>query len=311
MTVLEPPVPEFPSRRAYVESLHHREVWQPYVSAVLALHRLPWADLEVGQVGKYPTFLVGDVVVKLFGRFPSWRGDHAVERFLQQRLHDVPEVLAPRLLGSGELYGDHDQPWPYLITERVHGIAWRDARGLTSAVREAIAHRLGERIRTLHGLAVPAGPPFESDWLTQHGRDCATRLAANATLPAHLLEQVGDYLAPIGARRSLTHGDLTEDHLFVDDRTLKGIIDWGDAQVTDPCYELPPLYLGAFGGDRELLRAFLAGYGWNVDGDFPRRALSITLMHRKAEFLVRRIRAVVDLDSCRTLADVADAVWRL
>lgn len=308
MTVSDAPVPEFPSRRAYVESLHHVEVWRPYVSTVLARHRLPWVEPQVGQVGKYPTFLVGDVVVKLFGRFPSWRGDHAVELAMQQRLHDEPEILAPRLLAYGDLY-DGDEPWPYLITERLRGTAWRDARGLTHGSRAALASRLGELVRFLHGMSVPEGSPFEKDWLTQHGHTCPARLAAASTLPAHLVEQVGDYLAPIGSLRCLTHGDLTEDHLFVENRTLVGIIDWGDAQATDRFYDLPPLYLGAFAGDRTLLRAFLSGYGWMIDDDFAHRALSVTLMHRKGDFLIRRLIAVVDLATVPTLSDLADAVW--
>ncbi|WP_152362473.1 phosphotransferase family protein [Microlunatus speluncae] len=304
-----PTRPAFRSRSAYVESLHDVEVWRPYVSAILARHRLPEVAVEAGFVGKYATFLVGDVVVKLFGRFPSWSNDHAVELFMQLRVQDQDDIPAPRLLGYGSLYPDEPEPWPYLITDRLRGRAWRDVPGHAAGTRSRIAGRLGEITHSLHGLPAPAAAPFENDWLTRHGADCATRLTADGTLPPRLLEQVGDYLAPVGAEQCLTHGDLTEDHLFLDRGALTGIIDWGDAQATDPFYDLPPLFLGAFGGDRSLLRAFLTGYGWPVDDPFCHRALSITLMHRKAEFLVRRIGAAVDLSRFATLSDLAEAVW--
>ncbi len=309
MKWFDPPIPTFPSRSAYVESLPEVGVWRPYVAAVLARHRLPELPPEAGHVGKYATFLVGDVVVKLFGRFPSWRNDFAVELFMQLRVQDVTDIPAPRLLGYGSLYPNEPEPWPYLITDRLRGRAWRDVSGLAAGTRSGIAGRLGEIIRTLHELPAPTATPFEQDWLTQHGPDCVARLTTGATLPPRLLEQVDDFLAPNRPDRGLTHGDLTEDHLFLDHGSLTGIIDWGDAQATDPFYDLPPLYLGAFRADRSLLQAFLTGYGWVVDDQFWHRALSVTLMHRKAEFLLQRMHAAVDLSRYPTLSDLAEAIW--
>jgi hypothetical protein len=46
-----------------------------------------------------------------------------------------------------------------------------------------------------------------------------------------------------------------------------------------------------------------------MGNDFAHHATSISLIHRKAEFLVRRMRDAVDLNSFATLADLADALW--
>lgn len=74
----------------------------------------------------YPTFLYGNVVVKLFGYSRSWRASHAAERAAHHLLATGPEIAAPRLLGEGQLYDDVDAPWPYLITTRMSGVAsWR------------------------------------------------------------------------------------------------------------------------------------------------------------------------------------------
>ena len=42
------------------------------------------------------TFLYGDVVVKLFGYFRSWRESHAAERAAQALVATDPEIAAPR-----------------------------------------------------------------------------------------------------------------------------------------------------------------------------------------------------------------------
>lgn len=305
-----PPSPIFASRSAYVESLGELPVWQPYVAAILTRHEIAAPSIEVGFVGKYPTFLIGDIVVKLFGCFPTWRGDHAVEFAMQRILREQPAIPAPRLIAHGSLYADDAASWPYLIVERLTGIAWRDAN-LSGAGCIRIARRIGEVARTLHTLPVPADEALAGDWLADHRGECVPRLRVAGTLPTHLIDQVHAYLAPRGGDKCLTHGDLTEDHLFISGNSLDGIIDWGDAQSTDPYYDLGPLYLGAFAGDKRLLGAFLTGYEWPDDVDFVRRAMSATLIHRKAEFLVRRMGAVVDLPAFATLDDLADAVWRI
>jgi aminoglycoside phosphotransferase (APT) family kinase protein len=290
-----------------VESLHFRDVWQPYVVAALARHGIAARSLDAGFVGKYPTFLVGDLVVKLFGRFPTWHNDHAVELSMQQLLHDQPTIPAPALIHHGNLY-DAAEPWPYLITERLHGTAWRETT-LGASSQHQIAGRLGEITRALHAIPVSNIPPYQHNWLTDERPRTIERLRVAGTLPPHLIEQVDDYLTEPSPDRCLTHGDLTEDHLFIDHNRLVGIIDWGDAQATDPYYELGPLYLGAFAGNKAVLRAYLAGYQWPMGNDFAHHAMSISLIHRKAEFLVRRMQDAVDLNSFATLADLAGALW--
>src|SRR5262249_9433736 len=72
---------------------------------------------------------------------------------------------------------------------------------------------------------------------------------------------------------SLVHGDITADHVFVDRAELVGLIDWGDALIADPYYELVAVYFDAFGGQRPLLTEFLRGYRWDRADEFCRRAI--------------------------------------
>jgi aminoglycoside phosphotransferase (APT) family kinase protein len=115
-------------------------------------------------------------------------------------------------------------------------------------------------------------------------------------------------VAPSPVRR-LVHADLHWDHIFVDGAHLAGIIDWGDALVADPYYELPALHLKTFGGSKRLLKAFLEGYGWEIGPDFPHRAMTMTLLH---EFdALGGVTATVVLKAFATLDELADLLWDL
>src|SRR5688572_4059506 len=120
------PPPAFTSYQQCYDGLRDAEFWEPYVHAVLARHGLPLAPPEAGFVGRFPTFLVGQVVVKLFGAYRTWRADSETELAAQQCLSGMAGVPVPRMLASGRLYDGAD-PWPYLVTERMTGIPWREA----------------------------------------------------------------------------------------------------------------------------------------------------------------------------------------
>lgn len=67
--------------------------------------------------------------------------------------------------------------------------------------------------------------------------------AEQSSLPPHLIAQIDDYLARLGScDRVFVHGDLVANHVFVENGRFAGVIDWGDAMVTDRHYELGKLY---------------------------------------------------------------------
>jgi aminoglycoside phosphotransferase (APT) family kinase protein len=124
-----------------------------------------------------------------------------------------------------------------------------------------------------------------------------------------LVEQIDDYLVLDGTTQALVHADLHADHLFVDGGRLVGVIDWGDALIADPFYELPALHLGSFAANHDLLNAFLAGYGWRVGSDFARRAMSMTLIH---EFnVLAEVETAFDFARYPSLEALASDLWRL
>ena len=317
-----PPLrPTFQTLDEYRTRLGDAAFWAPYVVKVLERHALPGGHLESGTVGTFPTFLVGQHVVKLFtpglakpfGTLFDGTLCHQVEVEVFRLLAGHSAIPAPRLVATGRLFdadggkahGD-DGPWPYLVASRLGGRPWATA-GLSKNERAEVARQLGTVVQQVHALPPPTGPLWRRDWVEEYRSGCVERLRRWGTLPAHLIDQVDAYLLVPPADRRLVHADLHADHLFVDGARLVGIIDWGDALLADPYYELPALHLHAFDADTGLLAAFLEGYGWPPDPDFARRAMTMTLLREfdVMDGVARRI----DLREIATLEALADLVW--
>lgn len=299
--------PHFDSIADYGRSLADVSRWEPYARAALEQSGLPAGSLECGFPGTFPVLVGNDLVVKLFGYFGEWRADHAAELAAYQALGSNASILSPRVLAHGELFEDAGEAWPFLITTRIVGTAWRDLGGPPQH-RLVVARALGEQVRLVHQIDVARAESVRGDWLMLHGSAAAERHRRWRTLPAHLVEQIDPFLT--GYRRTpptFVHADITEDHIFVANGAYAGLIDWGDAMVTDPWYDLGPLHLGAFRGDRALLRAFLDGYGWPVSADFAQHAMQLALMHQFDVFSsVAELAAVSS-----SLDELADALWRV
>ena len=65
---------------------------------------------------------------------------------------------------------------------------------------------------------------------------------------------------------AFTHGDLQLTHVFVDGDEVTGVLDWSEAGLGDPLFDLAILTLG----HEERLDQVLAGYGKEVDLDVIR-----------------------------------------
>lgn len=274
--MIEPPT--FASLHEFRSRLGDVGFWRPYVTEILERHDLADAgrEPEAGFNVTYPTFLYGGVVVKLFGYLGPYRKSQAAERAAHVLVATDPEIAAPSLLGDGWLYDDGDAPWPYLITNRVSGVAsWRAE--LSTEQRRSVAAELGRQVRRLHALR-PSGVATHVDWPAPN----VTAAAERSSLPAHLVAQVDDYIARLGPFDNVfVNGDIVANHVYVENGHLVGIIDWGDAMVTDRHLEIIQIYRDMFNCDKELLRVFLEASDWPVDRNFPRRALGFAL-HRQA-----------------------------
>jgi hygromycin-B 7''-O-kinase len=305
---MEPP--GFASREEAIARRADPDVWRPSVQAILEAHGLPVGEATAGHNPTFPTFVVGDVVVKLFGLTDRWRRTHETERTALALLARDPRILAPRLVGEGQLADDSDAPWPYLVMTRIRGGRWAEA-GLSADQRVELVTELGRQVGRIHALQTP-GLTTDADW-----SDLDVRAACEGTvLPAHLVDQIPDYLARLGPSEPVfVHGDMVPMHVFSDGGRLAGIIDWGDAMVTDRHSELIKLY-EVLDYDRSLLRLFLEASAWPVGEGFARQAMGQALI-RQALLLAQHhssdafwpLSHFVSLDRFRTLDELAEALF--
>lgn len=314
-----PGLPTFTSTEAYVETVGNREFWRPFVISVLARHGLEnaGAPVHAGRGSTFPTFICGEAVVKLFGHLPFSKRAYDAELAAFRCLAGDGGVLAPGLLAQGRLCDAPAAPWTYLITSRMPGTPW-DRAALSDGGRSKLAADLGEQVRRLQTLQPISGVPAPEAWSAPGPAEAAARTA----LPQHLIAEVEQYIAGTDLSgnldRVVVHGDLMDRHVFVSGERLAGIIDWGDALVTDPHYELAQLQLNLFEADKELLRIFLHHSDWPVASSFARQAL-VQAFHRQAVGLAQhrtmdvfhRLPALLPLEDIETLDELADAVFGL
>jgi aminoglycoside phosphotransferase (APT) family kinase protein len=138
---------------------------------------------------------------------------------------------------------------------------------------------LGAAVRRLHEVKLPGfGPLADATWDQRDGftMHCPSwfefltgicndtrRLAESCAIASFVADAVetamqahADELTK-ATTGSLCHGDLKANHIFVEHGALTGVIDWGDAVVGDPCWEVARY---AHRGDAESLSLLLRGY---------------------------------------------------
>jgi len=274
--------PVFRDLADYRDRLTDETYWRPCVTAVLARHGLE-LDVEpsAGAGSTYPTLLVGDVVVKLFGGWGDWRRAAEAERAALATVAGAPDLRVPRVLATGALFPDAPEPWPYVVMTRVPGVPW-EAAALSRTGRHRVSEDLGRQIGRLHGLQAP-----QAARVGDLGAVHVTDACARSSLPRHLLPGIERFLAVFDpADPVFVHGDLMVRHVFVENGGLVGIIDWGDAMMADRHYELAKLHLDLFDGDKAMLATFLQASGWPMTPSFARDALAQSLL-RQAHGLVQ------------------------
>jgi hygromycin-B 7''-O-kinase len=252
--------------------------------------------------------------VKLFIRF--WPRDFAVESRCAEVARglgvEVPEVVA-----AGDLEG-----WPYLVLRRLQGVrldhAWPT---LDAPSRAAIAGDLGAFAARLHALPLHGLDALPGDWegfVREQRERCVERHRVHGA-PEEWLRAIPAFLdralAPAPSpRRVLLHADLCGDNLLVREEgghaRLGAVLDFADARIGDPEYELaaPSLFLAS--RDGALQRAFLRAYGY-AEADLGEalglRLAALLLLH--SYFHLPDMLARAGAPAPREPAELARRLW--
>jgi len=181
------------------------------------------------------------------------------------------------------------------IEEFVQGVEF-DPPGFDATMRPVIGHHVGEQLRKLHHIALPAfglRPPDATDqaptlaaWLAQWQArlEQAIPLAVNVpTLPAQLavaLATLQTYAGP----PCLCHGDFAGANVLVNETQLVAAVDWEWAQGADPALDFAWWYF--WHDDRTTLAAMIEGYAPADSATFTQRVFAYALLQALDTLLI-------------------------
>jgi len=90
-------------------------------------------------------------------------------------------------------------------------------------------------MQPIHALPIDPRLKHDQTWSKLNFRAAAEQ----SILPNHLIPQIDGFIAKLDKfDRCFVNGDMVGTHIFTGNGQLTGIIDWGDATVTDRHYEL-------------------------------------------------------------------------
>jgi len=291
------------------------DFWWPNIVNVLQKHNINIpGKREITVCGfnpTYPVFIIDNIVIKFFGYRPYWLGAFNTEYAAHEYLLKDDTILAPRILATGELFENSKETWPYIISTKIPGQSWLDAN-LTYEEKNNVAAEIGMQLRKIHQLSTDNRLKHDHVWSNLNFKAAASI----SVLPRHLVDQVDNYINNLDEfDNCFVNGDIVATHVFVENGHLSGIIDWGDATVTDKHYELGKL-LDTFDWDKGLLKTVLEYSNWPVKKNFPRQSLGLALS-RQAVGLTQhssfdvfyKLPNLLQLESIATLDELADILF--
>jgi len=291
------------------------DFWWPHITHVLHKHHIDFTDncdmLSCGVNPTYAVFLIDEIVIKFFRFHCNWLKAFNTEHAAHEYLIKDNKILAPRILASGELFKDAKNPWPYIVSTKIPGQTWLES-SLAWEDKSKIAAEIGIQLRHIHALPTDKRLKHDHAWPKLNLKDAALQ----TVLPKHLAEQVDTYIAKIDKfDRCFVNGDMVAMHIFVDNAHLSGIIDWGDATITDRHYELSKL-MNTFDWDKSLLKTVLEFSNWPMKKNFAKQSLGLAF-YRQAVGLTQhhtfdvfyQLPDLIPLNDIATLDELADVLF--
>lgn len=307
-------LPTLPDHAAYWTA-HAAFDFGPALTAIARRHGLSGPIARFATGGNVIASAGDTAVVKLLA--PFFAEECERERASLVIVGGRLPLAVPRLLAEGELEG-----WPYLILERLPGgplgAAW-PAVGPEDRVR--ILRSLGAALAELHALPLPVDvsevaidlPTFvatQTDTAVRRQRS----LGLSEPIATALPEAIAAAALDPRATPVLIHADMTSDNVLLDFRgdlpQATGWIDFGDAMLCDPEYDLVTPAVFICRGDRALVDALLDGYGippTGRDAALRRRLFAWTVLHRFAN--LPKYLQWAGCPEPRSLAEAENALW--
>jgi hygromycin-B 7''-O-kinase len=313
-------IPTFASEAEYFELWKRSDVWEEVKRAICRVEGLDPAGFsrQIDGGGSHIVWLDAPrAVIKLHCPFyPDAPVEQAVLRLMEGRL----SVETPRLIGHGIM-----ENWPYTVSTFVPGKSMRDVwPTLDHASRARVSRQLGALVREWHD--VPAGRDIikSAAWQGFIRERVANAVKLQSTgLSEALARQIPAYLA--GVDRSFTHPDLSvllhtdfrRVHLKMSDAggdwRISGLIDFGDSMFGHREYDFLKAMHAVWPPDREVLHAFLDGYGESGiarSREGSERMMRWALLHFDTP-ISAYFSPEMDVANVKTLSELSARIWPL
>lgn len=188
---------------------------------------------------------------------------------------------------------DGDLYWS--VEEFVQGVEF-DPPGFDPSMRPVVGRQVGEQLRKLHSIELPAFgllPPGETvqtptlnDWLALRRiqLEPALALAGNSLALAERFAKALATLQGYTDTPRLCHGDFAGTNVLVNETQLVAAIDWEWAQGADPALDFAWWYF--WHDDRLTLRAMIEGYAPPDQAAFTERVAAYALLHALDTLLI-------------------------
>lgn len=227
---------------------------------------------------------------RVYVRIRSDEEDFAGELWAMDLARDHG-IGVPQVLGTGRITGEQGDRAAMVITPAPGGQFRELADGLSPAERRSVLADLGRVVARLHEIRAPGPwrPDAEGHWpdpaelragyirdrLAEHDQ-----LVAAGLSPAEVEATFATLHAspePAACGFVLCHGDLSPEHVFVDDGRVTCLIDWGMWHGGSRLGELTYLSNTFTRGD---FAAILDGYGRPLDDELRRELATVTVSNR-------------------------------
>ena len=270
----------------------------PLAEEICRREGLPWQDLSPLTPGTNGVFRCGDLVLKIF--FPKESGldpkaDFSTELAASRQAMEWGIPL-PRVIAQGMISDPYDIYTH--VTEYSPGPeAGPWLKQANPAQREAFILGLRELLVRLNR---PTSALPRRD--LKHAARTNERLKALA--PSLREEMLARLEAMDLGEPVLTHGDLTGENLLVREDGSFVVIDWADAHLAPPWYELGPIAFELFSGDGSLWKLF-AG---QEQESFLQRLLDCCCLHDFGGDFLTQLAQRENRAPFRSLAEVAQVL---
>ena len=312
-------MPAVETLEAYRAIYHRDDIWRPVIEAIC--RRYPYLNQPCmrGPDGSHIVYFVGQAyVVKLF--VPLFAQDFIAENLVARHLAGKIALEIPEIVAEGQIAG-----WNYLVMTRISGtplqFVWDE---LLPDDRRAIAIDVGRLIAFLRTVPISGLESLGGDWSQFLAAQIANLTTHHLPVPELTCEPEQEFSTFFDSleghidqpfQPALLLADITREHVFVNccdhEWQVIGYLDFGDAMIGHPDYEMVAPGLEIAGGDPELLRSLLnaAGYPENTHNHrLSRRLMAYTLIHRYVD-LATVLSLVPQARNAASLDELASLVW--